>query len=245
MLHLHRIALMIALFLITGCASTQPIRSAQEYFREGEELYSSKHYEDAVALYKRAKESYYSPEMTAQAELRIADAHFAAEKYIEASSAYDEFRKAHPTHEKAPYALYRQGLCAFRQIEGIDTDQTPVANTVALFDLYLQKYPGRENAKEVADLLEATHTIQLQHEIYVGRFYLRTAKYPAAIKRLENALQRFPTSPYNDETLYFLGQAYLETGEKAKGRAAFERLAREFPGSNLIMKASAFMEDKY
>lgn len=245
MSHLHRISMLIILLLITGCAATTPIRSAQEYFTEGEELYTNKHYEDAIALYKRAKETYYSPDMTALAELRIADAHFLAEKYIEASAAYEEFRKGHPSHEKAPYALYRQGLCAYKQIEGIDTDQTPVNNAVALFELYLQKYPGREQSKEVADLLEAAQSQQLRYEIYIGRFYLNTDKFAAAIRRLEGVLKRFPSSPYHDETLFYLGQAYLQAGEKAKGRAAFERLAREFPSSKLIMKASAFMEDRY
>lgn len=245
MSHLHRIVCSVTLLFLAGCATNTTIRSAQEYFKEGEELYSSKNYEDAIASYKRAKESYYSPEMTALAELRIADTHFSAEKYIEASAAYEEFRKVHPTHEKAPYSLYRQGLCAYKQIEGIDTDQTPVTNAVTLFNLYLQKFPGREHAKEVTDLLEAAQTRQLQYEIYIGRFYLRTDKFQAAIRRLEGALKRFPSSPYHDETFYYLGQAYIETGDKTKGRAAFERLSREFPDSKLVMKASAFMENNY
>ena len=183
--------------------------------------------------------------MTALAELRIADTHYLAEKYIEAAAAYEEFRKGHPSHEKAPYALYRQGLCAYRQIEGVDTDQTPVTNAVTLFELYLQKYPGREQTKEVTDLLEAAQAKQLQYEIYIGHFYLRTDKFTAAIRRLENALKRFPSSPYHDETLYYLGQAYLQTGERVKGRDAFERLAREFPTSKYVMKASSFMDDIY
>ena len=243
--HLYRIILLLPLLLAAGCATDTSIRTAQDYYKDGEELMSGKHYEDAIAAYKRAKETYYSPEMTAQAELRIADTHFLAEKYIEASAAYEEFRKAHPTHEKAPYALYRQALCAYRQIEGIDNDQTPVTNAVTLFELYLQRYPGREQAKEAADLLEAARSRQLQYEIYIGSFYLRTKKFPAAIRRLEGALFRFPGSPYHDETLYYLGQAYMESGEKAKGRSAFERLVQEFPSSSLVMKASSFMEDKY
>jgi outer membrane protein assembly factor BamD len=230
---------------LAGCATDTTVRSAQDYFREGEELQTSKHYDEAVAFYKRAKESYYSPDMTAMAELRIADAHFAAEKYIESSAAYEEFRKAHPTHEKAPYALYRQALCAYNQIEGIDTDQTPVTNAVTLFDLYLQKYPGREQAKEVADLLEAAKARQLQYEIYIGQFYLKIDKYAAAIRRLEGALKRFPTSPYHDETLFYLGQAYLKAGNKAKSRDTFDRLTKEFPASPRVMKASAFLADNY
>jgi outer membrane protein assembly factor BamD len=246
---MHRVPryllLICCLAVLTGCATDTTVRSAQDYFREGEELQASKHYDEAIAFYRRAKETYYSPEMTAQAELRIADTHFKAEKYIEASAAYEEFRRAHPTHEKAPYALYRQAVCAYNQIEGIDTDQTPVTNAVTLFEQYLQKYPGREHAKEAADLLEAARTRQLQYEIYIGRFYLKVDKYAAAIRRLEGALKRFPASAYHDETLYYLGQAYLKAGNRTKGRDLFDRLTREFPASPLVMKASAFLADNY
>jgi outer membrane protein assembly factor BamD len=228
----------------TGCATAPaPVKqSAEASFREGEQLYAAKHYQDAIAEWKKVKESYYSPELTTLAELKIADAQFDDEKYIEAGAAYEDFRKLHPTHEKAAYALYRLGLCNFKQITGIDTDQTAVKNAATYFESLLKQYPASEFAADARDKLEICQTKMVQYENYIGRFYLRTDKYSSAIKRLQEALDRSPKTPARDETLLYLGEAYFLAGDKAKGKEIFDRLAREFPASPHLAEVSKFMK---
>jgi len=233
------------LSLLAACSSAPAIKSASEYFNEGEQAYTSKNYEEAIALWKKVKESYVSPELTTRAELNIADAMYNIGNYIEAAAEYENFRRLHPTHEKAPYALFRLGMCNFQQITGIDTDQTPVSNAVTLFTSFLESYPASDIAKEAASKRDEAIAIQLRHEIYVGRFYLRTEKYKAAIKRLAGALERFPASPLHDETLLYLGQAYMLSGEKAKGSEVFTRLSAEYASSPLLVDAKKFMEKNY
>lgn len=230
--------------LVACSSTTSAVKSASEYFKEGEQAYTDQNYEEAIALWKKVKESYLSPELTTRAELNIADAMYTIGNYIEAAAEYENFRKLHPKHEKAPYALFRLGMCNFQQITGIDRDQTPVSNAVTLFKSFLETYPTSDRVKEVKEKLDEALAIQLSHEIYVGRFYLRIEKYTAAIKRLEGALVRFPYSP-NDETLLYLGQAYMLSGEKAKGREVFSRLSAEYTSSPFLDDAKKFMEKNY
>ncbi|MCM2358428.1 MAG: outer membrane protein assembly factor BamD [Geobacteraceae bacterium] len=233
-----RLYLCLGLLFVAGCATTPPPAAPPEaLLQEGENSYAARRYEDAIAQWKRVKEGSAPPELTTRAELRIADAHFANKSYIEAAAAYEDFRKLHPTNEKAPYALYRLGLSHFNQMGGIDTEQTPVKNTVTMFETFLSQYPASEYAAEIRDKLEICRTRQLQYEIYVGRFYLKTGKYQSAIKRLEEALVLFPRSPLHDETLISLGEAYLRSGEKAKGEEIFTRLINEFPASRHAVEA--------
>lgn len=240
------IAFVFLLLSLAGCASTNPLqKSADALFAEGEEFYASRNYEDAIAQWKRVKETYSSPELTTRAELKIADAQFDSGNYIEAAASYEDFRKLHPTHEKAPYALYRLGLCYFNQITGIDTDQTPVANALLTFQSFLRQYPTSEYADEARQKIDTCETKQFQHEIYVGRFYFRTEKYAAAIQRLEEALAKFPRNAYGDEALYYLGEAYLLTGQKSKGRETFVRLTNDYSSSRFIEKAKEFLEKNY
>ncbi|GAM09846.1 outer membrane protein assembly factor BamD [Geobacter sp. OR-1] len=242
-----KIALLPALLLaIAGCSSTSSaVKSATEYFKDGEQAYTEKNYEQAIALWKKVKDSYISPELTTKAELNIADAMYNNGNFIEAAAEYENFRKLHPNHEKAAYALYRLGMCNFQQITGIDTDQTSVSNAVHLFNSFLETYPTSDLAKEVRQKLDEAVTVQLRHEIYVGRFYMRTGKYAAAIKRLEGALAKFPGKAADDEALLYLGQSYLMSGDKAKGREAFNRLATEYPASPFVGDAKKFMEKNY
>lgn len=236
--------LCFTLLFLAGCASAPVTKSADTYFKEGEEFYASKRYEDAIAQWKKVKESYFSPELTTTAELKIADAQFESGSYIEAAASYEDFRKLHPANQKAPYALYRLGLCYYDQITGIDTDQTPVKNAVSVFENFLRQYPASEYAAEVKDKLEVCRMKQVQYEIYVGRFYLRSEKYQAAIKRLEEALAKYPSSLVHDETLFYLGEAYILSGEKSKGRDVFKRLSTEYSSSKYVDDARKFM-DKY
>ena len=228
--------------LLQGCATTKLSGPPDVMFKEGEESFKKGNYEDAIAQWKKVKESYQSPELSARAEINIADAYFLNKDYIEAAAAYEDFRKLHPNHEKVAYALYRLGLCYYKQITGIDTDQTPVKSAVNLLDSFLRQYPKSEYAAEVRALLDECMMKQVQYEIYVGRFYLRTDKYAAAIKRLEEALVKYPKSAFHDETLFYLGKAYFHSGDKVKGKATFNRLANEFASSKFLAEAKQVVE---
>jgi outer membrane protein assembly factor BamD len=230
--------------VIAGCAGkVAPAgKSADALFREGEDFYARGKYEDAIAQWKRVRDTYQSPEMTALAEIRIADAQFEDKNYIEAAAAYEDFRKLHPSNVKAPYALFRQALSNYNQMGGIDTDQTAVKNSVTLFRSFLQQYPTSEYATEVRDKLDVCRQRQIQYEIYVARFYLRTGAYSAAIKRLEEGLMAFPGPAGHDETLYVLGTAYLKNGQKERARDTFTSLFDEFPTSRFIADARKVMD---
>ena len=232
------------LALLAGCATTVPVNKPVEtYFKQGEDLYQKKKYEDAIAQWKRAKESgTISPTLNSMADLRIADAQFENKSYIEAGAAYDSFRKFHPNNPNAPYALFRLSLCNYNQITGIDTDQTPVTNAVATFESFLKHYPASEYAPEVREKLAECVIKQVQYEIYIGRFYLRSGKYKSSAKRLEECLARYPHAPNLDEALLYLERAYFLSGEKEKGRLTFDRLLLRFPTSKHLKEAEDYLK---
>lgn len=230
------LALFSTLSLAGACATAPPKpQTAETFFREGESAYAAGKHEEAIAQWKKVRESYSSPELTTQAELKIADAHFENKAYIEAAAAYEDFRKLHPGHEKDSYVLYRLGLSHYHQIAGIDTDQTPVKNAVTILEGFLGLYPDSPYASEVREKLADCRSKQLEYENYVGNFYLRTKKYPAAIKRLTEALERFPQeTPKRDQTLFYLAKAQRKAGNALQSEELLKRLAAEYPASPYV-----------
>ncbi|MBK5275363.1 MAG: outer membrane protein assembly factor BamD [Desulfuromonadales bacterium] len=224
--------------LLQGCAAVKPNGPSDEMFKQGEASFKKGDYEDAIAYWKKVKESYQSPELTTRAEIGIADAYFLNKDFIEAAVAYEDFRKLHPNHERAGFALYRQALSHFNQISGIDTDQTPVKNAMITFQSYLRQYPGGEYTAEVNEKIRDCRDKQFQYEIYVGRFYQRTGKDTAAIARFEEALKTFKELPRCGEALYYLGRTYQDAKQPAKARETFERLVKEYPGSTFVSLAN-------
>jgi len=230
--------LIAAAVLIQGCATTNLTGTPDELFKYGEQSFQKGDYTDAVSQWKKVKESYKSPELSTRAELGIADAYFLNKDYIEAAVAYEDFRKMHPIHEQAAYALYRQAMSNYNQIGGIDTDQTPVKNAVVTFEAYLKFYPGGQYTAEVKEKITDCRDKQLQYEIYVGRFYLNIEKLPAAIARFEDALKTYSDMPRCDEALYYLGLAFKDAEKAAKARETLERLVKEYPASRFVEKAN-------
>lgn len=215
--------------LLQGCAEVQLNKPTDALYRGGEQSFRKGKYEDAIAQWKKVKESYPSPELSARTEISIAEAYYLHKDYIEAAAEYESFRKLHPGNEWAEYALFRQGMSYYKQINSIDTDQTPVKNTLAIFESYRKLYPNGSHTAEVVEKIRDCLDKQLQYEIYVASFYLRTGIRPAAIARLEAALKSFPDLPRREELLFWLGRAYREAGQKDKAREQFERQLREFP----------------
>jgi outer membrane protein assembly factor BamD len=234
--------LILASALFQGCATVQqPNIPADQLYKEGEQLFQKGKYEDAIASWKKVKETYQSSELSTKAELNIANAYFLNKDYIEAAAAYEDFRKLHPKHPQADFALYRQGMSHFNQIHSIDTDQTPVKNAQLIFDSYLKLYPEGAQLAEVQEKQRQCRDKQLQYELYVGRFYLKSGAYKAAIARFEESLKMFPDAARRDEVLYYLGKAYLEDGQQEKGREVLGKLLKEFPGSAYAADASKAM----
>ena len=230
--------LIVNALLLAGCATTKLNGPPDVMFKEGESSFQKGNYEDAISQWKKVKESYQSPELSTRAEINIADAYFLNKDFIEAAAAYEDFRKLHPSHERAGYALYRQAMSHYNQIHGIDTDQTPVKNALITFESYARLYPAGEHLTEVTEKIGVCRDKQLQYEIYVGRFYLKTEKYPAAIGRFEEALKAFPGLPRCDEVLYNLGRAYREAGQQPKALETYQRLVKEFPASRYAVDVS-------
>jgi outer membrane protein assembly factor BamD len=232
------IPLILVLTLAAGCSSDSSIKRPPETnFSEGQQLYSKGKYEEAVAKWKKVKESYSSPILTTAAELMIADAQFNDKNYIEAAASYEDFHKLHPDNPKAPYAFYKMGLSHYKQFTKIDTDQTPLKSAIDVFESFLKEYPDSELAGKVRENLKQCRVKQSEYEIYVGRFYYRTDKYPSAIGRLNNELEKFPDSPANDKALYYLGRAYMETGDMEKAKETFERLVKNYKSGEYAEKA--------
>lgn len=241
----RKFALPLVLAFLSACAPLPLETQPAALYKQGEGLYESKRYDDAIAQYKKVRDAYASTDLSSNAELRIADAYYESERYIEAAAEYAQFRKLHPAHAKAAYALYRMGLSNFEQITGIDRDQTPQKNAAIYFQEFLDKYPHSEYVKDVKEKFAEVRLQQLQYELYIADFYYRTEKFEAAMKRLETALVTFPDSQRHDQTWFLLGACRIRSGNPDKAREAFNRLSTNFPDSKYINEASKLLEKYY
>lgn len=244
----NRYLLILLLTLLLAACSSQkvvPRNSAEKYFQEGERFYESNLYEDAIASWEKVRDSYYSPELNMLAEIKIAEAYYRSERYEEAAAAYAEFLKQHPNDTRIDDILYRLGLSHYQQILTADRDQTHTENALQVFTELLRRFPEYPQVEEVGYLIQRCRNRLAEHEVYVGRYYLKKEHPQAAIKRLEKVLSAYPNYYYRDEAYFVLGQAYLQTGQKDKAKDIYNQLFEQFPSSEYLIEAQKVLAEEY
>ncbi len=231
--------------LLAACGGTKtpPQNSAEKYFQEGERYFESNLYEDAIKSWEKVRDTFYSPELSMLAELKIAETYYVSKRYEEAASAFTDYLKQHPNDSRAATILYRLGLSYYQQILSADRDQTNTENALKTFQELLQRFPEDQNAREAGNLIQRCKTRLAEHEVYVGRYYLKKKHYQTAIKRLEGVLQSFPDYFYRDEAYFYLGKAYLKTDQPGKAKQIFMQLSDQFPGSHFIEESQELIPE--
>ncbi|WP_432823086.1 outer membrane protein assembly factor BamD [Trichloromonas sp.] len=240
-------AAFVVLLLATACASTvvPPPKTADHYLQEGETFFEQGLYDDAIANWEKVRDSYYSPELNTLAEMKIAEAYFLSERYIEAATAYEDFLKQHPNHPRTAELLNQLGLSYYNQILTPDRDQTATKNALVTFNDLLKRFPDYPRQYELKEKIAQCQDRLAEHEMIVGNFYLRTEKYQAAVNRISPIFNRYPDYSKKDEAYYYLGHAYLMLENRQQAANAFNILYREYPSSKYVLAAQKLVEKEY
>lgn len=235
------LAFFVLFLAACGSQKVVPRNSAEKYFQEGEKLYESNLFDEAIASWEKVRDSYYSPELNMLAELKIAEAYYRSESYQEAATAYTDFLNQHPNDSRIDDVLYRLGLSHYQQILSADRDQTSTRNALHFFEQLQRRYPEYPQTEEAGYLIQRCQNRLAEHEVYVGQYYLKKEQYTAAISRLESALENYPNYYYRDEAYYYLGQAYSQTEQTDKAKEIFNQLFEQFPASEYLEEAQKFI----
>ncbi len=241
--HKHLLLVIICLFL-AACSGSKdkPQSTAELYFQKGEKQFESKLYDDAIASWEKVRDTFYSPKLSMLAELKIAETYYVAKRYDEAASAFSHFLEQHPNDPRAASIYYRMGLSHYQQILTPDRDQTTTQKALDSFTKLIELFPNDSRVQEAKDQIQRCRTRLAEHEVYVGKFYLKKKRYQAAINRLEGILESFPDYFYRDEAYFYLGKTYILVKDTPKALVIYNKLATEFPNSDFLEKAHKLLE---
>ena len=236
---------LLSLVLLSACSGTAvpPQKSASAYFQEGEEFFEKGQYRNAIESWEKVRDSYFSPELNSLAELKIAEAHFLNEEYIEAAVAYEAFLTNHPNSPRIPDVLYQLGLSYMYQILSSDQDQTATRASLKAFQTLKERFPRDHRMEKVQFYIDRCLNQLAESELNIGVFYLRTEYFAASINRIEGLLKKYPNFYQRDKAYYYLGMAYLLSGERDKAGVAFNTLFNDYASSEYIADAHEFIED--
>ncbi|MGB9599650.1 MAG: outer membrane protein assembly factor BamD [Myxococcota bacterium] len=235
--------LIIFIFLFFGCATTGGVKSeqesAKEEFEEGLKSLKGGYYQEAVDRFNQVKAKYPFSRYATESELKIGDAYFEDEKYIDAADAYQEFIKLHPTHPMVDYAAFRVAISYFKDAPGdwfflppsYEKDQSSNQKAQKAFLDFLSKYKGSKYESEAKGYLEKVNKKLISHDLYVAKFYFKRGKFEATEQRIRGIILSYGILEGMDEALFYLCYSLYLQNKTEEFKKYYNEMGSRFPRS--------------
>lgn len=220
----------------------------QKVWEAAERAFADHDWLDAIAHYQHIRTKFpYNVALATNAELRLADVAFAREKWSEARTAYRNFLRFHPRHEKADYAAFRVGLSAYKDIPGdnlvsppaIERDMADVRDALQQMRRFQREWPQSQYVPEAKIVIRECEDRLAAHELYVAKFYAKRDKWRGVVLRANTLVNTYPESTLASEALLLEVEAHAALGEPEKAKEAYERLAARQPPKELLERGRA------
>jgi outer membrane protein assembly factor BamD len=216
--------------------------SAQKNYEKGLKELDNKEWINAAKYFGFIKTRFPYSKYAVLAELRLADAEFGAESYIEAIDSYRLFIKFHPTHEMVAngYASFKIGEGYYRQLSGnfwlfpptSEKDQSSTEDAASELKSFLDKYPDSPYRAKAKEIVVSVGKRLADHEWYVARYYWDRGKPMGTVIRLRRLLDRYRGVGYDEEALWLLGRAYVAVAMPDRARVVWTELVDKHPQSH-------------
>ena len=225
--------------------------SAQRNYEKGLKELEDKDWLAASKYFQFIKSRFPYSKYAVLAELRLADAQFGAEQYIEAIDSYRLFLKFHPTHDMVAngYVSFRIGEGYYRQLSGdfwmfppsAEKDQSSTEDAANELKTFVDKFPDSPYRDKAKAIIKEVGKRLADHEWYVARYYWDKGKPMGTVIRLRRLLERYRGVGYDEEALWLLGRAYVAVAMPDRARGAWSELVDKFPQSSHVGDAKSAM----
>ena len=179
-----------------------------------------------------------------QAQVMAAWAFYEDNQYARAIAALDRFIELNPAAgDLTEYAYYLRALSYYEQIVNVERDAAMTRDARDAFEDILRRYPDGLYARDSQLKLDLTRTHLAGKEMAVGRFYLDSGHYGAAITRFNIVVRDFDTTNQVPEALYRLIEAYLSLGLRDEALRVLQVGEFNFPDSIWTERAITLVDD--
>src|SRR5262245_8937926 len=216
--------------MVAACAGKKPVVPADQLWSEANESYEDGAYDYAIQKYKALLDQYPFDAHAEEAELRIAQSYYAAERYPEAIAAFGNFERMHPTSPNLASTEYYRGLSYEAQASTADRDQQSVTNALSTFRTVVDRFPGTPWADRAELRIRECREALARHEAEVALYYLDRKSIRAAESRLHSLLGEYPDTDGTAEALFAFGEAYTTREDTEGATLAYATLVRHHPG---------------
>ena len=204
---------------------------ADRLYNEGVALANSGEFKNAAAKFEDVDRQHPYSDLARRAILMTAYAKFEARDYDGAVAAAQRYVTLHPGSEDAAYAQYIIGESYYRQLPTVERDQKATERALSALNDVVQKYPESEYADQARRKVQVAYDQLAGKEMEVGRYYMKQARFLAAVNRFRNVVESYQTTRHIEEALHRLTECYMALGVVSEAQTAAAVLGHNYPNS--------------
>ena len=188
---------------------------AYDEFLKGDTLFAAQKFNEAEIIFPQSD---WAP----LAALMSAYVYYSDDYYSDAVYHLERFLKVYPNHKDQDYAHFLLAMCYYENIIDEGRDLGPLLNAKKEFEFIVKEYPATEFASDAQFKIELIQDRLAGKEMFIGRHYLKSKKWIAAINRFKNILENYETTIYVEEAIHRLAETHYIIGleEEAKRYAS-------------------------
>ncbi len=133
--------------------------------------------------------------------------------------------------------MYQAGICSLSQVNAPSKDQTETYQAIRDLRSVESRFPDSKYAVAARLMRRVAEARLVDHELAVGRYYLKKEAYPSAIERFQKALGQFPDTTKTGDMFVAIGEAMMRSGDAEQGRFYLDRVIADYPGTPLETQA--------
>jgi outer membrane protein assembly factor BamD len=210
---------------------------AMDRLEDGDYIYASAQFDEVERQHPYSK-------WARKAMVMSAYTYYIQNQYDQAILTARRFVSLYPGNEQAPYAYYIIAQSYYEQISDVERDQrnTELAQQ-ALVEL-IRRYPDSDYARDAVLKLDLTLDHLAGKEMEVGRYYLKSGQYAAAIRRFRNVVENYERTTHVSEALHRLTEIYATLGLLDEAQNAAAILGYNYPNSDWYADSYRILVEK-
>ena len=188
---------------------------AYDEFLKGDTLFAAQKFNEAEIIFPQSD---WAP----LAALMSAYVYYSDDYYSDATYHLERYIKVYPNHKDRDYAHFLLAMCYYENIIDEGRDLGPLLNAKKEFEFIVKEFPTTEFASDAQFKIELIQDRLAGKEMFIGRHYLKSKKWIAAINRFKNILENYETTIYVEEAIHRLAETHYIIGleEEAKRYAS-------------------------
>lgn len=225
-----------AFLLLTACAGKKDElpyveRPVEQIYAEAGNAIDNHNYTKAALLFDEVERQHPYSQWAVRAQLMAAYSHYQALRYDDAITTLDRFIALHPGNRNAAYAFYLKALCNYERISDVRRDQSTTYEALKNLQEVVRRFPTSPYARDARLKIDLTNDHLAGKDMEVGRFYLNTGEYMAALKRFRRVVDEYQGTSHVPEALHRMVEAYLALGIREEAQVNAALLGHNYPGS--------------